>query len=264
MKKQGLLTRLSSRLKANSPGMVIAVVALLVALTGGALAASGKLTKQQVKEVKKIAKSYQGTGPKGATGPQGPQGPAGSPGSEGKQGSAGSPGKSVVVSEIPLGSEPECNGNGGAFVEEEGAASGIEVCNGEAGSPWAPENSLPPNATETGAWAMTGTTADSAGVRVPISFPVQLAAGHALTEEHVHIVEAPTEACPGTAAAPSAEPGELCVYVSNLGVIETEFLAIDKVTAEESGANRTGAMLVFKAPTGNASASGTFAVTASE
>ena len=54
------LHRLKRRLADNSPGLVIAVVAMLIALTGGAFAASGALTGKQKKEVEKIAKKFAG------------------------------------------------------------------------------------------------------------------------------------------------------------------------------------------------------------
>ncbi len=262
-----MLAKLKRRLGANGPGITIAVLAMLVALTGGAFAAGGALSGKQKKEVEKIAKKFAGKpGAQGAQGATGATGAKGDKGDAGGAGSEGKPGKSVKVTSIASGGI-ECEEDGGALVKEEGAVSGIEVCNGKEGkdgSPWAPENALPPGATETGAWTFAGTTSDAAGIRVPISFPVQLGPGQALDEEHVHFVEAPTEPCPGTAGAPLAEPGQLCVYVSNLGVVGTEFLAIERATDETVGANRTGAVLTFKAPTGNASASGTFALRAAE
>jgi hypothetical protein len=260
-----MFAKLKRRLGANGPGITIAVLAMLLALTGGAFAASGALTGKQKKEVEKIAKKFAGKpGPQGAQGPAGAAGAKGDKGDAGSPGTEGKPGKSVAVTSIAPG-EIECEEHGGALVEEEGAVSGVEVCNGSEGkdgSPWAPESALPPGATETGAWAFTGTTSDSSGISVPISFPVQLGPGQALDEAHVHFVEASTEACPGNAIAPSAKPGELCVYDSSQSVIGTEFVAIERVTDKTVGANRAGAVLVFKAPTGAASASGTFALTA--
>jgi hypothetical protein len=136
MKTDGLFQRLRKRLGANGPGLTVAVVAMLVALTGGAFAASGALTSKQKKEVTKIAKKFAGVpGAPGATGPvgaKGDQGPAGKEGLAGKNGGSGTNGKNVIVTSIPSG-EVVCNERGGALVEEEGAPPGAEVCNGTSG-----------------------------------------------------------------------------------------------------------------------------------
>jgi hypothetical protein len=74
------------------PG-VIAVIALVFAMFGGAYAASGGLTPKQKKEVKKIAKQEARklvkAGPAGPAGPVGPAGPAGPAGAAGAQGAIG-------------------------------------------------------------------------------------------------------------------------------------------------------------------------------
>ncbi len=82
-----MISRIHSKL--GTAGLVVAIVALVVALTGAAYAAGG-LTKQQEKQVTKIAKKY--AGKQGATGPAGPQGPAGGKGDAGAPGSPGAPG----------------------------------------------------------------------------------------------------------------------------------------------------------------------------
>jgi hypothetical protein len=271
MKADNLPKRLKRRLAANGPGLTVAVVAMLIALTGGAFAAAGALNAKQKKEVKKIAqteaKKFATAGPAGPQGATGAPGPKGDQGVEGKRGADGASGKSVEVAPIATEDPFECEERGGALVKEEGAPSGIEVCSGEAGAkgePWAPDNTLPPGATETGAWAFTGTASDTNGIRVALTLPVQFP--FALKAEHVHFS---TEAgfatpCPGTAAAPIAEPGELCVYDNTQEEITgTTFDGIYKIASlEAKGLNRGGAMLVFTAPTGAASGSGSFAVQA--
>src|SRR4051794_34445844 len=111
MKNLKALGRLKSRLSANGPGLTLAVIAMLVALTGGAFAASGALTKKQTKEVKalikKEAKNF--PGPPGAAGPAGPQG---STGATGNPGTPGKDGSSVGVTPISPG-ESDCAGLGG-------------------------------------------------------------------------------------------------------------------------------------------------------
>ncbi len=74
----------------KAAGLVVAIVALVFAMVGGAYAA-GALTGKQKKEVKKIAKKYAGEagpagqqgkeGKQGPTGPEGPQGPSTGPAS---------------------------------------------------------------------------------------------------------------------------------------------------------------------------------------
>jgi hypothetical protein len=280
------------------PG-VISVIALVFAMLGGAYAAtnsgSGKATAS--------AKAKKGPrGPKGATGPAGPAGPAGPTGPAGAKGDAGSNGSNGkdgangtngtngtgVTTASFSGSKGACNEEQGG-IEVKSASPAVLVCNGvegeageqgekgdkgDEGEPWSPNNTLPPGATETGAWAFTGTEADTAGIQVPISFPIQLAAGlKGITPgspefpTHVHFeTEAGFEAaCPGLAGAPEANPGELCVYINlQEGVEGTSFKSIEKLTTllGASGASRSGARLVFAPPTkAVASGNGTFAVT---
>jgi hypothetical protein len=68
-------------------GLTVAILALVLAMVGGAYA-SGALTGKQKREVKKIAKRYAGKagpqgieGKRGPTGPEGPQGPSTGPAS---------------------------------------------------------------------------------------------------------------------------------------------------------------------------------------
>jgi hypothetical protein len=145
-------------------GLIIAVIALVFAMVGGAFAAKGALTGKQKKEVEKIAKKYAGkTGPAGPQGPAGTNGTNGKDGANGKDGTNGTNGKSVTTGNAALA---ECE-EGGITVEVEGTpATKKKVCNGEEGkegSPWTAGGTLPPEKTETGAW-------------VPISFPIPLAA----------------------------------------------------------------------------------------
>src|ERR1700760_3375487 len=81
-----LLERLKRRLGANGPGLTVAIIALIVALSGGAFAASHGATASKTK----VVKGPRGPkGPKGDAGPAGPQGPAGAPGAKGDQGIQG-------------------------------------------------------------------------------------------------------------------------------------------------------------------------------
>jgi Collagen triple helix repeat (20 copies) len=176
--------------KLGTAGFIIAIVALIAALSGTALAAMG-LNGKQKKEVTKIAKKYAGhdgkdgaPGAPGATGQQGPKGDKGDSGATGDVGPAGAQG------------EPGQNGQPG----EDGFCSEGE-----------PECVLPAGSTLTGSWAAnsSGTTElDSA--YFAISYPLRV-----VTKPEVRVVspgEAPTTDCPGSLAAPDAEPGFLCIY----------------------------------------------------
>jgi len=288
MREVNVLKRFKERLAANSPGLTVAVIAMLVALTGGAFAASGGLTHKQKKQVESIAKKFAGkpgqpgaVGPTGATGPIGPKGDTGSPGNPGGE---GPPGESVTLTGVPTGNIAVCNSQGGTEVrlEQQSEGEGEFVCNGKEGkegkkgeegkegSPWTANGTLPPGATEVGTWTMNGTEADTNGIRVPISFPIRLA--EQVQPAHVHFIEtgAVPDVCKsggvGTATSPNAQPGELCIFVNqNVEVQGTTFKEVDKLGGsleEEFGADPAGAMLVFDKPTQpTALAIGSFAVT---
>jgi len=276
------LEGLKERAGSNGPGITIAVIALVLALTGGAFAASGALTGKQKKEVIKIAKQYAGKpGAPGATGPQGPAGPQGAAGAKGDKGdkgdpgtpgAPGAPGVSVTNTAIaPNGAK--CGGLAGAeFKVGAGTptfacngADGLEGDQGPEGSPWTAGGTLPANATETGYWAFHGMEADEE-VWVPISFPIRMPVP--LTAEHVHYGEAnsggafeASGACPGTTPIPTAKPGELCVYQypPPLGFANATFEGIFRLGSVE-GAARSGAIMHF-VPTDGALGSGSFAIT---
>ena len=214
------MSYLRSRLHASGPGLTVAIIAIIVALAGTAYAAT-KLNGTQKKEVEKIAKKYAGkpgaTGVQGLVGPQGSPGAKGDTGSQGGKGDQGLPGSDGVDGksvEIVAEGSTVCEPNGGVIYEVEGSGAESTVCNGAEGSPWTAGGTLPPGATETGAWA----TMRGEGTEVPtaIEFPVKLAAG--LAPAHVYV---PGKAgfgttCTGGPDNPSAPPGTLCVYQGEL------------------------------------------------
>jgi hypothetical protein len=173
--------------KLGTAGFVIAIVALIAALTGVAFAAGG-LTKKQEKQVTKIAKKY--AGEDGATGPQGPKGDPGAKGDTGPEGKQGAPGK-----------------------------------DGEAGfcSAGNPECILPSGATMTGSWAAASPGAAPTGEPAKefhqawdaISFPLRVSPAPG----EPHYLEngaEPTEECPGNAENPSAASGNVCFYAGGV------------------------------------------------
>jgi hypothetical protein len=98
------------RIGRPSPAMVVALVALFVALGGGAYAAT-KLPKNSVGTIQVIngsllAKDFRkGQVPKGPKGPAGPAGPAGAAGAAGPAGPAGvvGPARQVLAFSAPTG-----------------------------------------------------------------------------------------------------------------------------------------------------------------
>lgn len=246
-------------------GLIVAIVALIAALGGGAYAASGALTGKQKKEVEKIAKKYAGKpGANGANGAPGAPGANGTNGTNGAPGGAGEPGKSVE--EIPISAGPgelACHEQGGAEYLLQGATEGTEICNGKEGSPWA-LGGLPEGATETGVWTFHASEAsaeEGTRVFVPISFSVPLS--QKITgAANVHFVGPNGDGtiCKGKVTEPTAPNGMLCVYRNE--VSGANFVAVRELNAEEANeVDVAGAYLVFNGVTNESYGRGSYAVT---
>jgi hypothetical protein len=209
-----------------TPSMFVAFIALVLALTGGAFAATGgsgggrasdRLTASVAKKKTKVPAGKPGprgpAGPKGATGATGAAGATGATGAQGSAGPAGPAGvKGAAGLAGPKGNEgPEGN----------------EGKEGPEGSPWTDGGTLPSGSTETGTWKIElrppyDTEEPTAYGHAVVSFPIPLskeAAGK--MKAHYITLEAQTMSprtgpalteCAGTAAAPTAEAGTLCVY----------------------------------------------------
>lgn len=274
-----MLSALRRRMSVT-PSAVIATVALVFAMTGGAYAAN-KYLITSTKQIKpSVLKQLQGkagkTGPAGASGAQGPAGTAGAKGANGtagtngtngtngapgKDGTPGANGKSVEAFTIATG-EPSCEGHGGAQYEVEGSGSADEICNGKEGEPWH-VGGLPKGATETGTWtfdASEATADENDKVYVPISFSVSLRAP--ITEAgKVHFVpESGEPPCTGTVAKPTAPEGQLCIYRNELeGAAFLTILELEGIIHER--ASVAGAYLAFKEVHDHAAGRGSWAVT---
>jgi hypothetical protein len=233
------MSRFKHRLKEpfGKAGLTVAILALVLALVGGAYAAGG-LTKSQEKQVTKIAKKYAGA--PGAPGPQGPAGAAGPAGAKGDAGTAGAPGgpgadgKSV---EAENASASKCS-EGGTVFKIGGVEKG-KACNGEEGAPgargpegepWTAGGTLPKGQTEKGDWAATIVPTFNGGYngKTAISFGIPLKS--APTLEYLAEGEGETTNCPGTAEHPKAAEGFLCVYTT-----EQFLTSLAEGTASEVG-----------------------------
>jgi hypothetical protein len=225
--------------------MIVAIIALIAALSGAAYAASGGLTGKQKKEVEKLAKKF--AGKEGAAGKDGAAGPAGAAGPKGDKGDKGEKGD-----------------------------KGDKGPKGDKGEPWVPDNELPAGATLTGTWAFGLAPAGGEATRIPISFNIPLHADLGATK--VHYINAAGEEvladeskvanppeCKGSAVAPSAEPGNLCVYTgfetAAAVIINSGFIKKPNST-EDIGALPAGAFIFAIGIAQNSGAGGTWAVTA--
>jgi hypothetical protein len=276
-----------------SPATVVAGLALVFAMSGGAYAAKKYLitsTKQISPSVLKALQGKAGVagavgapgaagaqGPAGPAGPAGPKGETGSSGKEGKQGEPGKAGKDGVTGKSVEGvaiapGDPGCEGRGGVEYAIEGSTESKEVCTGKEGSPWTAGGTLPPGATETGAWSFNASEASSIApgapmgngknhtVFVPISFSVPLSAP--ITESaKIHFVGETGDGvnCKGTVKEPKALPGQLCIYWAEYE--NAEFNSVRSTEYISPGTSKAGAFIQFEEVKDGANGAGSWAVT---
>jgi hypothetical protein len=205
-----MLSAIRTRLRVT-PATVIAVVALVLASSGGAYAA-GKYLISSTKQIKPSVLAQL----KGKAGSAGAKGAAGAAGSTGPQGSAG-----------PQGPAGSGGGKGETGPQGPEGKAGAPGAKGEKGLPGVPgetgfTSTLPSGKTETGVWSansqhLIGEAEDT----VPISFPIPIAlaegsfgAAVRLTEKETEEAEPgkPKQGCEGTLENPTAPAGKLCVY----------------------------------------------------
>ncbi len=200
-----------------NPAMVVAAIALVFAMTGGAYAAKRYLitsTKQISPSVLKSLRSQAGpAGTNGTNGTNGTAGPQGVPGPQGPQGVKGEQGPQGVKGEQgPEGPKGE---------------QGVKGDPGETGF----TKTLPSGKTETGTWSMVIGKAQAifgekaVGV-TSLSFNIPLE--KAISKENIKVVgfgESSTTECPSSSEEiedgqpAKATPGFLCVYVVE-GLVE--------------------------------------------
>lgn len=171
-----MLSRIRNKL--GGAGFAIALIALVLTMGGGALAAKGVI----ITKLSQISPSVQKK-LKGKQGPPGPQGAAG------QQGAAGSLG--------PKGS------------------TGPEGEQGPTGATGPTETSLPSGKTETGNWLLNSITLEK--IWVNVSLPLRVA-GLSLENnfEYVASGASATPQCPGSVKEPEAAPGYFCMYEGSL------------------------------------------------
>ena len=181
-------------------------------------------------------------------------------GEKGKAGKEGKSVENIPIAANPA--NPECKEGGSEFKAGSGtptyACNGEKGAKGEEGNIKA---TLPLGATETGTWSFSFSKHTEYRLKIPISFPIPLSKGIASqscaggrSECHIHIApvlvqqgkigagagelcegksgteleecEAPftltRQDCPSTVAAPTAEPGNLCIYINYVEGVESE------------------------------------------
>jgi hypothetical protein len=184
------------------PG-VIAVAALVFAMIGGAYAANGGGGADS--KATASAKAKKGPrGPKGPKGDAGPQGPKGDTGTSGSNGSNGTNGTSPTGAAF-AGEADGCKEGGVKFV----GANTTVACNGVKGQTGFTKT-LPSGETEIGTWSFGQTSSDAQQALSSISFVIPLSAAPIV--QFINTAGEEAEDCPGTAAAPAAAKGVLCVY----------------------------------------------------
>jgi hypothetical protein len=251
---------------------VVATLALLFAMSGGALA-SGQFLITSTKQISpKVLKKLSGKaghagaqGLAGSAGPAGPVGPAGAPGSNGKDGTNGKDGASVTSASFTGEDEPAgepCGEQGGSsFVSSTGTSY---ACNGKQGAPWPAGGTLPHGAAETGSWEAYGHTATQINFSIPLAAAVGSEKVVVVPPEGKGPVPATCESAshPGTASVnnPEASPGYFCIFMNQYNNYNPEEPAVyvgNTASGEGSTLSVAGGYIVDLEENGG---SGTWAV----
>jgi Collagen triple helix repeat (20 copies) len=235
--KIAMFSAMFRRVRGVSPASVVAVLALVFAMSGGAYAAKKYLITSTRQISPSVLKQL-----RGAAGKAGANGTAGAPGTPGAKGDTGAPG--------PKGETGAPGAKGDTGAPGPKGDTGAPGPKGETGPPGPFTETLPKGATETGTWiAVAGTEGIASD---GISFSIQLAAPldgghvHYITAEEVTNNQLP-EGCAGTAEKPEAERGFLCVFegpATPIPGVEARLETPDTAPAK-LGAGRTGAILVL-------------------
>jgi hypothetical protein len=202
---------------------VAATLALVFAMTGGAIAAKHYLIESTKQINPKVLKKLKGNaGKNGATGATGATGKTGATGATGAAGAAGAKGET---------------GPAGPLV-----------------------TTLPSGKTLRGSYAVT-VVATAAGQVSRVGVPFGFTLSAKPTVHRIAAGGAPTTECPGSVTEPQALAGNLCVYEKTLG--DATELEIFDPTTGNSGSSQFGWYArIQSAAAGEALSYGTWAVTA--
>jgi Collagen triple helix repeat (20 copies) len=216
---------------------VTATLALVFAMSGGALAANHYLINSTKQINPKVLKKLKGEA--GKTGPPGSQGSAGAVGAQGPAGGAGPRGET--------GPKGETGPNGETGPKGEAGLSALST--------------LPAGQSESGEVAAVGSMPNLGNViEGTVTFPVPL--HETLNEAHVIFTKTgtPVTHCSGQG---NADPGYLCIYVTATGNVGTP-LTLYFETSQTRGAGRLGFAAFWPVTTAGieAWAEGTWTVTA--
>jgi hypothetical protein len=262
-----------------TPSTVIATVALVFVMTGGAYAASHYLITSTKQISPKVLKQLRGkagpAGPegKGITGPAGKDGANGTNGANGKDGSNGKDGVSVTSSTEPAGAN--CKAGGSKLVAANGTTYACNGANGQTGF----TETLPSEKAERGVWSVLySATAAGQLMQATMSFNIPLAEAPEAKQltNYIGTEEGEGEPnenkgaipshCKGTIEAPVAQPGNLCVFVRTAINVKTGGLGalfFDPQGGTGEAAGPGGAVMDFSAvAAGVVFADGVWAVTA--
>jgi hypothetical protein len=190
---------------------IVAVFALVFAMTGGAFAVTskgGSSDKAIVAKSKAKSKTVRGpSGPRGATGPVGPAGAQGAQGAQGAAGAQGPKGESGAAG--ATGAKGETGPQGAQGKEGREGKEGPEGPAGPSGT----TKTLESGETETGTWAaLNFSSLKEIAWYIPISFTIPLKLGLEGKDVHYIIVGHSTTECPGSAELPKAAAGQFCLY----------------------------------------------------
>lgn len=178
-----------------TPPTALAVIALVFAMSGGAIAAKNASSSAEA------SKSQRGPkGPRGKQGPQGLQGPQGSKGDTGERGPIG-----------PQGPK------------------------GDTGDPWTAGGFLPSGVTIGGTWVAAAgpeilPTKGAAVASISFGLPLKALPAIKVVKKNQEGIEHATE-CPGNIFVPKAAKGVLCLYTAE----EAPGMAFQSATASPYG-----------------------------
>jgi hypothetical protein len=224
-----MLSRMHQKL--GTAGFIIAIIALVAAMTGGAIAALSPADKRLIKKEskkfsKKFSKQFAIPGPAGPAGANGAPGPVGPVGPKGDQGIQGIPG---------------ADGDDG----EPGPA-------GPEGSPWTVGNVLPKDATETGMWSM-GPGVETKLLTLDYAIPTASVPTVNFINEAGEAKTGSAANCPGTATDPKANSGNVCIYENPQSEGFGSFFSLES--------SKVGVVGVFSTSAAPGLAYGSYAVT---